>query len=34
MGDMGNVYRFLFGKFERKRPLAEPSRIWDSNGSV
>jgi hypothetical protein len=30
-GDMRNVYKILFGKPERKRPLRGPRRRWEDN---
>jgi hypothetical protein len=29
MGEGRNVYRVLFGKPERRRPLGRPRRRWD-----
>jgi hypothetical protein len=31
MGEMGNAYRILVGKPERKRPLGRPRRRWVDN---
>jgi len=31
MGERRGVYRVLFGKPERKRPLGRPMRRWENN---
>ena len=31
MGERRGVYRVLVGKFEAKRPLERPRRIWEDN---
>ena len=31
MGERRGVYRFLVGKFDRKRPLERPRRRWEDD---
>jgi hypothetical protein len=31
MGEMGNAYKILVGKPERKRPLGKLTRRWEDN---